>query len=89
MYIIESPNSSKKWRAYFKDGSHTDFGQKGANDFTITNDEERKRLYLLRHRNNENWKDGKSAGALSRFILWNKPTIKASLQDYKMRFGDL
>ena len=89
MHIVASPKPDKKWRAYFKDGSHTDFGAKGMDDYTITNDEERKRLYLLRHKKNENWKDGKSAGALSRFILWNKPTIKASLQDYKMRFPEL
>ena len=24
-----------------------------------------------------------SAGALSRWILWNKPTLKASIDDYK------
>ena len=89
MHIVASPNPDKKWRAYFNDGSHTDFGAKGMDDYTITNDEERKRLYLLRHKKNENWKDGKSAGALSRFILWNKPTIKASLQDYKIRFPEL
>jgi hypothetical protein len=35
----------------------------------------------------ENWKDPTSAGALSRWILWNKPTFKASLADYKRRFG--
>jgi hypothetical protein len=29
----------------------------------------------------------KSAGALSRWILWNKPTLAASIKDYKKRFG--
>jgi len=28
-----------------------------------------------------------SAGALSRWILWNKPTIEASKADFKKRFN--
>jgi hypothetical protein len=27
-----------------------------------------------------------TAGSLSRFILWNMPTIKASFADYRARF---
>ena len=65
----------------------THFGQKGASDFTRHNDEGRKRLYLARHRPRENWNDPHSAGSLSRYVLWNKPTIKAGVNDYARRFG--
>ena len=34
----------------------------------------------------ENWNDYMSAGSLSRWILWNKPTLTASIQDYMRRF---
>jgi len=35
----------------------------------------------------ENWNDPTSAGALSRWILWNKPSFKGSVADFKKRFG--
>ena len=62
------------------------FGQAGAPDFTLTGDEERKRLYLIRHKARENWNDPVTPGALSRWILWNKPTIEASVRDFRSRF---
>lgn len=65
------------------------FGQDGASDFTFHKDKERKKRYLARHEKNENWNDPFSAGALSRWILWNKPTIKESLNDFKKRFNIL
>ena len=64
----------------------THFGSAGMSDFTKNKDEERKKRYLDRHRKNENWNDYKSAGSLSRYILWNKPTLRASIADYKRRF---
>ena len=89
MRLVRSPNPEKKWRAEFDDGTHTDFGQAGADDFTITKDEKRRMLYLIRHAKRENWRDPKSAGALSRWILWNLPTIEASLRDYRRRFPNV
>jgi hypothetical protein len=56
-------------------------------DYTQNKDATRKERYLERHRRNENWSDYKSAGALSWWILWNKPSLRASLADYKRRFG--
>jgi hypothetical protein len=63
------------------------FGASGYTDYTTNHDDEKKRLYLLRHRKNENWNDPISAGALSRWILWNKPTLKESITDFKKRFN--
>lgn len=62
------------------------FGQKGASDFTKHKDTERKNRYLKRHRARENWKNPLTAGALSRWILWNKTTLSASIKDFKRRF---
>lgn len=56
-------------------------------DFTKHKDVTRRQRYLTRHRGmNEDWNDPTTAGALSRWILWNKPTFNASLADYKRRF---
>lgn len=63
------------------------FGSKNASDYTKHKDDERKRLYLLRHEKNEDWNDPITPGALSRWILWNKKTLKASIDDFKNRFN--
>ena len=64
----------------------THFGSKGSSDFTINKDPKRKERYLDRHRKREDWNAYMTAGALSRYLLWNKPTLKASIADYKKRF---
>ena len=63
------------------------FGASGMSDYTKHRDDERKKRYLNRHRANENWSAPMTAGALSRWILWNKPTRGASISDYKRRFN--
>lgn len=54
--------------------------------YTLHKDPARKARYLARHAATERWNDPKSAGALSRFVLWNRPTLAASIADYKRRF---
>jgi len=85
--IIKSPIATKKYRAIFSDETHTDFGAKGYSDYTIHNDDERKERYIKRHKTNEDWNNPKSAGSLSRYILWNKKTLSQSIADYKKRFN--
>ncbi len=64
----------------------THFGAAGMDDFTKTKDEEQKKRYLARHKARENWNDPTSAGSLSKNILWNKTTVKASIADFKKKF---
>jgi hypothetical protein len=88
--ITKSDKPGKKMVATFKNGNllkHTYFGAAGADDFTKKGDEAQKARYLQRHKRNENWNDPQSAGALSRYILWNKPTVAGGIADYKRRFG--
>jgi len=63
------------------------FGAAGMSDFPKHRDKARKSRYLERHRRRENWQDPMTAGALSRWILWNKETRAASISDYKKRFN--
>ena len=63
------------------------FGAAGMSDFTKHRDEARKQRYLDRHRAREDWNDPLTAGFWSRWILWNKPTIRESLEDVRQRFG--
>jgi len=55
--------------------------------FPDHNNEQLKSNYLKRHRPRENWSDMFSAGALSRWILWDKKTIKESIKAFKKRFN--
>ena len=90
--IIEPSHlKTKKYTAIFYDDKNkkiktTHFGNKGSSDYTITGDKQQRARYLKRHEKNENWNDPLTAGALSRWILWNLPTLKASINDFKKRF---
>ena len=88
--IVPSTNKQKKFDAHFEISSKkkkVSFGSKGASDFTIHKDIERKKRYLDRHRKRENWNDPVTAGSLSRHILWSKTTLKESTKDFKKKFG--
>ena len=90
--IKKSSKSGKKLEATFSypDTTRTKtihFGSAGMADYTKTKDKEQRRRYLERHRPREDWSKPDSAGALSRWILWNKETKAASINDYKRRFN--
>lgn len=84
--IKKSPKKDKKLVARFSDGKEVHFGAKGYSDFTKHKDEARKQRYIIRHKKRENWNDPQTKGSLSLYILWNKPTIEASVKDYKNKF---
>jgi len=91
--FITNDSSGKKTKSI-------SFGASGYRDFTLLNKkggqfyksekserEKVKDAYLTRHRKAENWNNPMSAGSLSRWILWNKPTLKGSITDFKRRFN--
>ena len=89
--IKKSDKSEKKLMAVFTMSNGrtktTHFGAAGMDDYTKTRDKDQRSRYLKRHRQNENWDNPVSAGALSRWVLWNKETRSASINDYKRRFN--
>jgi hypothetical protein len=90
--IKKSTKPEKKYMAIFtncKDNrtKTIHFGAKDMSDFTKHKDTERKKRYIKRHSANENWNDPMSAGALSRWILWNKPNLRESIASYKKKFN--
>ena len=89
--LTKSKKPDKKYDARI-DGSKTvSFGQKGASDFTKHKNTDRKEIYIDRHKKNEDWiKSGaKSAGFYSKHVLWNRPTLKESIDDINKRFKNL
>tara|TARA_R110002153_G_scaffold159003_1_gene311167 strand:+ start:944 stop:1243 length:300 start_codon:yes stop_codon:yes gene_type:complete len=88
--IKKSSKPEKKLEAVFSlDNGRTKtvrFGQAGAPDYTKTKNKEQRSRYITRHRKNENWNSPMTAGALSRWILWEKPSRREAIQAYKKRF---
>jgi hypothetical protein len=89
--IKKSDKPKKKYKAvlYDKDNKTKTiyFGSAGMSDFTKHKDEKRKQLYINRHKKRENWNVPDTAGSLAKHILWNKPTLKESIADYKKKFN--
>jgi hypothetical protein len=89
--IRKSHRREKKWDAVFdKDGKEkvVSFGQKGYSDFTKHKDVTRRNRYLKRHSGmGESWNKPDTPGALAKWILWNKPSLRGSISDYKRKFG--
>jgi hypothetical protein len=61
------------------------FGAQGGSTFIDHRDPKLKENWEARHRVRENWQDYSSAGALSKHLLWNKPTLQASIRDLNAR----
>ena len=61
------------------------FGAEGMSDYTIHKDIERRNRYISRHSKDLDTGDPTRAGYLSMFILWNKPSFRKSVEDYKTR----
>jgi len=95
VHLFKSPRKEKKYRAIFYDDDgneikFSDFGAKGMSDYTKHKNIIRKDRYIDRHRKREEkfWKTDPTAPAtLSRYILWNKKTLRSSFIDFKKRFN--
>lgn len=85
----KSTNKGKKFMVILPSGKKVHFGASGYSDFTKHKDFDRMQRYNARHKKNENW--GKSgintAGFWAKWILWNKPSLSASIKDTERRFN--
>jgi hypothetical protein len=90
--IKPSSKADKKLMAVFtEDGkkkSITHFGQKGADDYTITKDKGQRERYRTRHKKDLDTRDPTRAGYLSYHILWGDSTSRqTNIASYKKRFN--
>ena len=93
MYVSigKSTRAGKKMMAIFYDEAKkkiktTHFGADTYESYPDHQDLQRKMNYLGRHEKKENWNDYMTAGSLSRWILWNRPTLNESIKDYMRKF---
>jgi len=89
--LRRSRRPEKKWDAVFvkENGKEktVSFGAAGMSNYTKHKNATRKQRYIQRHSGmGEHWRRPDTPGALSRWILWNKKTLKASVADFKRRF---
>jgi len=88
--IKKSNKSDKKLMATFETNGRTKvihFGAKNYSDFTKNKDRERRQRYIARHKKDLGTGNPARAGYLSMFVLWNKPSLRASIADYRRRLG--
>lgn len=87
-YPYKADDGKHKYFIITNDNKKISFGAIGYEDYTIHKDEKRKLRYINRHKNKENWtKSGiNTAGWWSRYLLWEKPTIKEAYNNIKQKF---
>jgi len=88
MRLTPATDGKHKWIAEFDDGTRVSFGAKGYEDYTQHHDKLRRANYLSRHRTREDWNNPKTAGSLSRWILWGDSTsLQQNLASFRKRFS--
>jgi hypothetical protein len=88
--IKPSNKSDKKLMATFETNGRKKvihFGAKGMSDFTKHKDRARRSRYIKRHLKDLRTGNPARAGYLSMYILWNKPSLQASIANYRSRLN--
>jgi hypothetical protein len=85
--LERSDREDKKFKVSVR-GRIVHFGQAGASDYTLHKDPERKQRYIDRHKDRENWTKGgiQTAGFWSRWLLWEKPSIRDAKRNISRQF---
>ena len=95
MSIGPSARRDKKLAAVFERAGRrwtVHFGAAGYGDFTLhwrldpRLARQRRAQYIRRHSVREDWRDPTSAGALSRYVLWERPTVAEGIAAFRKKF---
>jgi hypothetical protein len=88
--ISKSSKPAKKYQAS-SGGRTIFFGQTGYSDYTMHRDELRKENYIKRHGAQQDWskKNIMTPGFMSRYVLWEEPTVRQSIQKLSKRYKDV
>ena len=89
--VVPATNDKKYTATFLLDSGRkrtTHFGQKNADDYTITKDKEQRDRYRKRHSKDLKTKDPTRAGYLSYWTLWGDSTsFNENLKNYKNNFN--
>jgi hypothetical protein len=92
MNIIISPstNLNKKYKAVIDGRKTIHFGHSQYEDFTTHNDSKRRDNYIARTSKQDHSKQNVASPAwMSRFILWEKPTLKGVVESANKKYKDI
>ena len=91
MKIENSRQANKRFVAIFSDGTRVNFGQKDGSTYIDGNRTEKVRQnYISRHAVREDFNNPKTAGSLSRWILWGESkSLDKNHNDYMKKFKNL
>ena len=89
LYITKSTRKNKKYDLLDSDKKYLlSFGHSQYEDYTIHKNQTRQANYLSRHgKEDHSAKNVISAAFMSRWLLWNLPTLTASIRDVNKRFN--
>ena len=98
IYVLlsESDRLNKKYQVIIKEYDSKgnlikkktlNFGAKGYDDYTLSNNETKKINYIKRHEKRENFDDIYTNGFWSKNLLWNKKTIRESIKDIENKYN--
>jgi hypothetical protein len=82
--VKKDTTKKKKLVAVFDDGRKIKFGSATSMTYAEGATKQKQEAYLKRHRVNEDW-NKRSAGALSRWVLWSAPSISQGIKEYNRR----
>ena len=82
--VRTSSRADKRLMAEFP-GRTVHFGSKSGSTYIDHGDDDVRAAWMARHETRENWKDYDSAGALARWLLWERPTLREAMQELNMR----
>ena len=83
-----SGTSNKRYTAVFADGKPIHFGLAGASTYIDHKDKSKRAAYIARHKVHEDHNNPKTAGALSRHLLWgDHTTLEDNIVAFKSQFG--
>ena len=92
MDIVISPstNLNKKYKAVINGRKTIHFGHSSYDDFTTHNDSKRRDNYIARTSKQDHSKQNIASPAwMSRFILWEKPTLKGAVESANKKYKDI
>jgi len=92
VYISKSDIKGKKYKIVIDDDGRTKtlhIGSDGMDDYTLTGDDEARKRYILRHKKREDWKKTgiTTRGFWSRWLLWEKKTLKEAVKNIESKFN--
>lgn len=86
-FTIRPSNDGKTKYTVVYNGKTIKFGAYGMSDYTKHRDDTKKERYIKRHSVRENFIDPTTKGFWAKNILWNKKTIKESIDDVKKKLN--